>query len=113
MKHLVSLAVLPSLIAFATADALAAGGPIGATNPAGRSVGLDRALIRMSPEGAARQMGTLNANPLTRPDGRASATSATSATPAIPAVPAIPADPSTRTPATPATPAVPPKPPGK
>jgi hypothetical protein len=116
MKKFVSVAVLPSLIAFAAADALAAGG-----NPTARPTGLDRALIRMSPQGAANQQGTLNANPVSRPFGPApaSAASATPAVPATPATPAQPADPATDTPATraipatPATPAVPPKPPGK
>ena len=58
MKHLASIAAFSSLIAFAAADALAAGGPVGMTNPAGRPVGLDHALIRMSPQGLANQQGS-------------------------------------------------------
>src|SRR5258706_4841185 len=69
MKHLASIAAFSSLLALGAADALAAGGPVGMTNPAGRPVGLDHALIRMSPQGLANQQATTHANPAIRPIG--------------------------------------------
>ena len=96
MKHLASIAAFSSLLALGAADALAAGGPVGMTNPAGRPVGLDHALIRMSPQGLANQQATTHANPAMRPIGPPAA------------APILPNTPAVAEPATPATPATPP-----